>query len=58
MMNFIIHEVVIYDERNPPWMNLQTEIPKEERFIRNIFKTRKFEKYLKCLNPLNIRLLH
>ena len=57
-MNFIIHEVVIYDERNPPWMNLQTEIPKEERFIRNIFKTRKFEKYLKCLNPLNIRLLH
>lgn len=57
-MNFILHEVVIYDERNPPWMNLKTEIPEEERFIRNIFKMRKLQKYLKSLNHLNIRLLH
>lgn len=58
MLNFILHEVVIYDERNPLWMNLKTEIPEEERFIRNIFKTRKLQKYLKSLNHLNIRLLH
>ena len=57
-LNFIPHETVIFDDRDPPWVNTRNLINDKKYLNKNILVTAKIQKYSNNLNYLQIRLLN
>ena len=57
--NFIPHETIIFEDRDPPWINTRIKnlINEKKYFIKNIFVAAKTQMYSKNLNYFKIRLL-
>ena len=57
--NFVPHDTIIYDDRDPPWINTQIKnvINNKKILYKNIFVAAKMQKCLKKWHHFKIRLL-
>ena len=60
VLNFILHETVICDNRDPPWLNTKTKnlICSKKLLYKKYLLSSKIQKYSEHLNYYQIELLH